>query len=49
MDPFQFIEKDGFYYGRGTADDKAQAAVWIASLIQYKRRFRLFSGGRSQI
>ncbi|HEY4838496.1 MAG TPA: M20/M25/M40 family metallo-hydrolase, partial [Candidatus Acidoferrales bacterium] len=36
-DPFQFIEKDGFYYGRGTGDDKAQAAVWIANLIQYKR------------
>src|SRR5579863_6730317 len=36
-DPFQLVEKDGFYYGRGTGDDKAQAAVWIANLIQYKR------------
>ena len=37
MDPFQFVEKDGFFYGRGTGDDKAQAAVWIANLIQYKK------------
>ena len=36
-DPFQFMEKDGYYYGRGTSDDKAQAAVWIANLIRYKR------------
>ena len=36
-DPFQFIEKDGFFYGRGTGDDKAQAAVWIANLIRYRR------------
>jgi acetylornithine deacetylase/succinyl-diaminopimelate desuccinylase-like protein len=37
MDPFTFFEKDGFFYGRGTGDDKAQAAVWIANLIRYKR------------
>ena len=36
-DPFTFLEKDGFYYGRGTSDDKAQAAVWVANLLRYKR------------
>ena len=37
MDPYTFTEKDGYFYGRGTGDDKSQAAVWIANLIRYKR------------
>jgi acetylornithine deacetylase/succinyl-diaminopimelate desuccinylase-like protein len=36
-DPYQFVEKDGWYYGRGTSDNKAGAAMLVANFIRYRR------------
>jgi acetylornithine deacetylase/succinyl-diaminopimelate desuccinylase-like protein len=41
-DPFTLFEENGFFYGRGTADMKGQAAVWLDLMIRLKqeRNFR---------
>ena len=36
-DPFSFIEEDGYFYARGVSDDKAQAAIWVDTLIRYRQ------------
>jgi acetylornithine deacetylase/succinyl-diaminopimelate desuccinylase-like protein len=36
-DPFVFIEKDGYFYGRGTQDMKDADAIAVASLIRLKK------------
>ncbi|HEY5644317.1 MAG TPA: M20/M25/M40 family metallo-hydrolase [Pseudomonadales bacterium] len=37
VDPFTFLERDGYYYGRGTTDDKDEAAIYTAILIRMKQ------------
>ena len=36
-DPFQFVEKDGYYYGRGTQDMKDGDAIMATTLIRFKK------------
>jgi acetylornithine deacetylase/succinyl-diaminopimelate desuccinylase-like protein len=36
-DPFQFIEKEGYFYGRGTVDIKDGAAILVTNFIRLKK------------
>jgi acetylornithine deacetylase/succinyl-diaminopimelate desuccinylase-like protein len=35
--PFKFLERDGYFYGRGTTDDKDEAAIYTANMIRMKQ------------
>ena len=35
-DPFTLIEENGFFYGRGAADMKAQVAAWVDTMVRLK-------------
>ena len=36
-DPFTLHEENGFFLGRGTADDKAMASIFVANLLRMKK------------
>ena len=36
-DPFTLIEEDGYFYARGSFDDKAQAAIYTDTLIRFAK------------
>jgi len=36
-DPFKLVEEDGFFYGRGSSDDKAMAAVFADAMVRFKK------------
>jgi len=37
-DPFTLVEEDGKFYGRGTTDDKTQAAIWTDTMVRLKQQ-----------
>jgi acetylornithine deacetylase/succinyl-diaminopimelate desuccinylase-like protein len=37
FDPFTLLEKDGYFYGRGTDDNKAGAAMLVANMMRWKQ------------
>jgi acetylornithine deacetylase/succinyl-diaminopimelate desuccinylase-like protein len=37
LDPFTFVERDGYFYGRGTQDMKGAAAIALTNFIRWKQ------------
>jgi acetylornithine deacetylase/succinyl-diaminopimelate desuccinylase-like protein len=35
-DPFKLVEENGNFYARGAIDDKAEAAIWVDTLVRFR-------------
>ena len=35
-DPFTLVEENGEFYARGASDDKAEAAIWVDTLLRFR-------------
>ncbi len=35
-DPFKLVEANGYFYARGSSDDKAMAAIFVANLVRFR-------------
>ncbi|HYM28233.1 MAG TPA: M20/M25/M40 family metallo-hydrolase [Steroidobacteraceae bacterium] len=35
-DPFTLVEENGNFYARGSVDDKAEAAIWVDTLMRFR-------------
>src|SRR5690242_4648882 len=35
-DPFKLVEEGGKFYARGSLDDKAEAAIWVDTLVRFR-------------
>jgi acetylornithine deacetylase/succinyl-diaminopimelate desuccinylase-like protein len=36
-DPFKLVEENGNFYARGAFDDKAEAAIWVDTLVRFNQ------------
>src|SRR5262249_40910061 len=37
VDPFKLLERDGFFCGPVTTDDKAMASAWVAAFVRFRQ------------
>jgi acetylornithine deacetylase/succinyl-diaminopimelate desuccinylase-like protein len=36
-DPFKLVEENGTFYARGSIDDKAEASIWVDTLVRFQQ------------